>query len=238
MDIREKIYAFIQEKVEVDCLERTELAEQLVDVDRELLVQDLKHFYQKWLETQEEKDYTEERGKRERVQETCFEVVCEALALPGDPSVIPYLIHYVSSDKYKEYEVMMEDYNDQHLRDCISNTDYYGDDYIPVLLAQIHELVPEKMKEAWHFFRNMITQDDGYPFFSHLNLPKKEPFLQLIDYCMECAWDELKRDRPDKIENLRIQSNQIIESLDWDDEWVVQLSYVRQQFLKLHENDA
>ena len=175
MDIREKIYTRIQEKVEVDYDERTELAKALVDEDRELLIQDLERFYQGWFNTQEEKEYTEERGRREKIQEVCFEVVCEALALSEDPSVIPYFLKYIRPDKRTKgcNFVRMEDYNTQHLIDCILN--YYGLDYIPVLLAHIHEMVPEKLVEARRFMYKML--DDTFSSIT----PEVFPDLAIVD---------------------------------------------------------
>ena len=248
MDIREKIYTRIQEKVEVDYDERTELAKALVDEDRELLIQDLERFYQGWFNTQEEKEYTEERGRREKIQEVCFEVVCEALALSEDPSVIPYFLKYIRTDDLNNWrkgipEVSMEDYNTQHLIDCILN--YYGLDYIPVLLAHIHEMVPEKLVEANSFLGDMIKDTfgcitpeefpDSLPIVDALALANQAVLMQILEQKV-IEWQETIKNQKEEIASGKFQEKKLEAELKRLDRYKMGLActeYVLGQLLLL-----
>lgn len=245
MDIREKIYTRIQEKVEVDYDERTELAKALVDEDRELLIQDLERFYQGWFNTQEEKEYTEERGRREKIQEVCFEVVCEALALSEDPSVIPYFLKYIRPDKRTKgcNFVRMEDYNTQHLIDCILN--YYGLDYIPVLLAHIHEMVPEKLVEANSFLGDMIKDTfgcitpeefpDSLPIVDALALANQEVLVEILKQELT-EWQETIKNQKEEIASGKFQEKKLEAELKRLDRYKMGLActeYVLGQLLLL-----
>ena len=242
MDIREKIYKIIEEKGGVDWEDRKELIQNLSEAEPVLLVQDLDRFYQGWFFTQQIEAYTEERACLEYIQETCFEVACHALALQGDPSVIPYFLKYVPVDEYDGSTVSMEDYNVQHLLDCIADKDYYGESYIPVLLKNIHVLVPDKMVEARGLFYNILWNDlvvfsKTHPLLNNLLLPKKKEFLELLDHCLDDTLDALEQDSLKEQEKIRIAMKNEIIDISSETEDVIQIAYVRQEFLKLHASD-
>jgi hypothetical protein len=243
MDIREKTYNLIEEQGGADYDEKKELAQALSEGDAKMLIQDLDRFYQGWFDVQQIKEYTEERARLEYIQETCFEVACEALALQGNPSVIPYFFKYLPLDDWDpKTEVNMEDYNTQNLEARITRIKYYGESYIPVLLAHIHELMPDKMIEARGFLWQMIWDDfnefyEDQPLFSNLHLPKKQPFLKLLDYSMQCSLEEEQEEDPKQAESLLEQSSKILNDIGAESPHFLKLAYVRQQFLKLHAAD-
>jgi hypothetical protein len=242
MDIREKIYNLIEEQGGADYDQKKELGQELSEADSNMLVQDLDRFYQGWFDTQQIKEYTEERARLEHIQETCFEVACEALALQGDPLVIPYFLKYVPVDEYDGSTVSMEDYNVQHLLDCISDKGYYGEAYIPVLLKNIHELVPNKMVEADAFLYHMILDDLNYfesthPLFTNLDLLKKEPFCLIVEYAVEKTLKEIEEDRPEELECAKKILDTPLKKVSYKDKPIIKIAYVRQEFLKLHAAD-
>jgi hypothetical protein len=242
MDIREKIYRLIEEQGGADYDQKKELAQELSEGNTDLLIEDLDRFYKGWFATQQVEDYTEERARLEYIQETCFEVACEALALQGDPAVIPYFLKYVPVDEYDGSTVSMEDYNVQHLLDCISDKDYYGEAYIPVLLKNIHVLLPEKMVEADALLYHMILDDLNYfesthPLFNNLVLLKKEPFSDIVEYAVEKTLKEIEEDNPEELEYSKKILDISLKNVSYDDKPILKIAYLRQQFLKLHAAD-
>lgn len=246
MDIRENIYSRIRECEGIGYPENEKVAKELSHADTELLIQDMDQFYTNWFNIQkaQEESFDEETTKLEYIQETSFEIVCKALALQGDPAVIPYFFKYVPVDgpKHAHGQVVMEDYNSQDLEECITSVKYYGESYISVLLTHIHELIPDKMLEAAGFFYDMLYRDlktfkDTHPLMSNLHLVKREPFLALMDYCLKQTLETFKEDNPDQVEDiLRIIASPIDE-ISSETEGLIQIAYVQQQFLKLHAAD-
>ena len=242
MDIRETVYKSIEEKGGVYYKERKELIEALSQANTDALTEDLDRFYRAWFDVQQIEEYTEERARLEYIQETCFEVACQALALQGDPSVIRHFLKYVPVDEYDGSTVSMEDYNVQHLLDCISDKDYYGEGYIPVLLAHIHELIPDKMVEARGFLRTMIWDDfnefdEDQPLFSNLQLAQPKPFLELLEYCMKRSLEELTENDPEQAKRYTNEGLDVLEDVDADSPHFFKLLYLQQEFLKLHASD-
>ena len=246
MDIRAEIYKEIADRKGIGYPEDELVAKRLSEADTQKLVQDMDQFYESWFEIQQLQDenFDEARADLEYIQESSFEIVCQALALKSDPSVLPYFLKYVPVDgrKRAHHQVVMEDYNEQNLERCIVNPDYYGEAYIPVLLAHIHELVPEKMRKAQVFYYQMVLDDLAYfrethPFFNNLNLAQKDAFTTLINYSIHDTLDYIRRNEADRFEFLKDAITQPIPSITFEDEPLIQIAYVRQEFLKLHAAD-
>ena len=243
MDIRKKIYCLIEEQGGADYDQKKELAQALSEGDSNMLIQDLDRFYKGWLDAQHIKEHTEERARLEYIQETCFEVTCEALALQGDSSVIPYFFKYLPLDDWDpKTEVNMEDYNTQNLEARIIRLRYYGESYISVLLTHIHELIPDKMIEARGFLWQMIWDDfnefyEEQPLFLNLHFAKPKPFLELLEYCMKCSLEELTENDPKQAERFAKEELEMLENVDADSPHFLKLLYLRQEFLKLHATD-
>lgn len=130
MDIREKIYTEIAERKGIGYPEDAEVAKRLSEADTQPLVQDMDQFYKAWFDIQQlqRENFDVARADLEYVQESSFEIVCQALALKGDPNIIPCFFKYVSLDKWDwNVEVNMEDYNEQNLERCIVGAEYYGE---------------------------------------------------------------------------------------------------------------
>ena len=245
MNVRNEIYSMIATRGLLDPSEADAVSEKLSQADTSLLIHDIDMFYNKWIECDHalDENWTEELLHKKHVQESSFEIACGALAFKGDASVIPYFLKYVPLDDWNwKIEANMEDYNAQNLEHCIINPDYYGESYIPVLLAHIHELVPEKMLWAGSFFYDILYHDlktfkDYHPLMMNLCLAKKEPFLKLLDYCIEQTLETFQEDHPDQKDEILRIINQPIESISFETEGVIQIAYVKQEFLKLHASD-
>ena len=243
MDIRDKIYSFIEEQGGADYDQKKELAQELSKGDTALLIQDLDRFYQGWFNVQQVKEYTDERACLEYIQETCFEVACQALALQGDPAVIPYFLKYVPTDDWDpKTEVNMEDYNSQDLEECITSVKYYGESYIPVLLTHIHELIPDKIESADSFLYQMVLDDlhyfkEEHPLFNNFYLAKQDLLGKVIEYAVEKTLKEIKEDHPEDLKLSKKILDTHLEYVSYDDKPIVKIAYLRQQFLKLHAAD-
>ena len=245
MDIREKIYTEIAERKGIGYPEDEEVAKRLSEADTQLLVQDMDQFYRTWFDIQQlqREKFDKERCDLEYIQESSFEIACQALALKGNPNIIPCFFKYVSKDDWDwNVEVNMEDYNEQNLERCIVGAEYYGEAYIPVLLAHIHELVPDKMLKADNFLYKMLLDDLNYfeethPLFHNLHVVEKKIFMKLLDFSLERTIDETRREDLEKSKLLEEQIHHPIQKIIFDDDPLIQVAYLRQEFLKLHAAD-
>jgi hypothetical protein len=246
MDIRENIYLKIREREGIGYPESEKVAEELSHASAELLIQDMDQFYTNWFNIQkaQELSFDEENAKLEYIQETSFEIVCKALALQGDPEVIPYFLKYVPVDgpKHANGQVVMEDYNSQDLEECITSVKYYGEFYIPVLLAHIHELMPDKIESADNFLYQMMLDDlhyfkDNHPLFNNLHLARQGTLAQLVEYAVVKTLKEVEEDYPEKLEYSKKILNIPLKKVSYEDKPIIKISYLRQQFLKLHASD-
>jgi hypothetical protein len=245
MNIREKIYNIIQERGLIDYPEDEKIAKELSEADPKKLLEDIDNCYKKWFEYDQllEEKHTPELLHQKHVQESSFEIACFALTVKGDPSVIPHFFKYIPLDEWDwNIEVNMEDYNTQNLERCVVNAEYYGEAYVRVILSHIHELVPDKMIEARGFLWQMIWDDfhefnNSHPLFSNLALPKKTPFLQLLDYSMKCSLEEVEEDDPKEAELFLKKISGFLKNINSESPHFLKLAYLRQEFLKLHAAD-
>ncbi|WP_129591831.1 hypothetical protein, partial [Holospora curviuscula] len=186
---RQQIYNEIRERSPLDIYSAPELLEALELFENEDLLEDLEDLYQEWGSLP--KIYcTDKEEDIEHIQqcESLFEFITEAIFNHGDPSVIPPLLKYVpSDDDDKEDSVFMEDYSSEQLCNGITDADYFGEDYIPVLLGCIHELLPRAIDAADSFLYQMILDDLVYfketrPLVSYFYLAQKESLRKIFDY--------------------------------------------------------
>ena len=246
MDIRAEIYKEIADRKGIGYPEDEFVAKRLSEADTQQLVQDMDQFYTKWFEIQQLQDenFDKERVDLEYIQESSFEIVCQALALKGDPSVLPYFLKYVPVDgrKRAHHQVVMEDCNQQNLDDCITKLKYYGNSYIPVLLMHIHELIPDKMKAADSFLYQMLLDDlryfqDTHPLINNLCLARRGPLSQLMKYALEKTLEEIKSDHPEESDNAIKILNTPLDTVSYTDKPIKKIAFLWQEFLKLNAAD-
>ena len=220
----------------LEALEKTRLPE---------LLQDLDELYTSWGKiTQLPSAYTDEEIRNVQEHESLFDFILHAIFSYGDPSVIPQLLKYVPSDDEYEDEdlVFLEDYSSEPLCNGITDADYFGEAYIPVLLEHIHEIVPRALQNAAWFLYGMIYNDlvtfsDSRPLMNNLHRAEKESFLCILDYAFKSCFESLKQ-KDEKIREIVMQKIQYpIKNINNDDDGVVQIAYLRQEFLKLHASD-
>ncbi|PPE05557.1 hypothetical protein [Holospora curviuscula] len=242
---REQIYNEIRERSPLDIYSAPELLEALELFENEDLLEDLEDLYQEWGKGVQ-LNRAREKEEFERIQkcESLFEFITEAIFNHGDPAVIPPLLKYVPSDDTDQDLVFMEDYSSEQICNGITNARCFGEDYIPVLLGCIHELLPRAMANAESFFYQMVLDDLGnfpaiHPLLKHLHLPKKEFFIQILDYSIQKALEELKEEEGQEAFNQALDRiSRPIVSVTYEDTSVDQKAFFRQEFLKLHGHDG
>jgi hypothetical protein len=240
-----KIYDIIRERSPISVCDDPELLEQFEDISLEELMEDLEDLYQEWgalpkLFRARKKEDLQKIGECESL----FAFILEEIFSYGDPSVIPQLLKYVPSDDEYEDEdlVFLEDYSSEPLCNGITEVEHFGEAYIPVLLSHIHEIVPRALQNAAWFLYGMIYDDlitffDSRPLMINLQYAQKEPFLCILEYAFQSCLESLKK-KDEKIRQLVMEKIQYpIENINNDDDGVVQVAYLRQQFLKLHAVD-
>ncbi|ETZ07526.1 hypothetical protein P618_200287 [Holospora obtusa F1] len=211
--------------------EAQELVENLEEFENDELLQDLDDVYQEW--SKKEND--------DSIQQcvSLFDVILQAIFNHGDSSVIPHLLKYVPSDDYYEDAVVMEDYSSEPLCNGIVDSDYFGESYIPVLLGCIHELVPRAMVHVKWFLYSMILDDLGKfqntrPLMNNLRVAEKKSFINILNYSIEKSLEELQERSVERKENAMKRLKEPINSVIYDDEGIVQFTFVRKEFLKLY----
>ncbi|WP_129591791.1 hypothetical protein, partial [Holospora curviuscula] len=186
---RQQIYNEIRARSPLWSGEAPELLEALEAFENEEILEDLEDLYQEWGSLP--KIYcTDKEEDIEHIQqcESLFDFMLQALFDHGDPSVIPRLLKYVpSDDDDKEDLVFMEDYSSERICNGITSARYFGEDYIPVLLGCIHELLPRAIDAADSFLYQMILDDLVYfketrPLVSYFYLAQKESLRKIFDY--------------------------------------------------------
>ncbi|PPE06935.1 hypothetical protein HCUR_00039 [Holospora curviuscula] len=143
------------------------------------------------------------------------------------------MLKYVPSDDTDQDLVFMEDYSSEPLCNGITDADYFGEDYIPVLLGCIHELVPRAMGTVKWFFYGMVYDNfdnffESQPLITHLSLVKKDSFKQILDSVLQETQEELeqykKASKKESIEDAQIALDRI--------------EIIKNEFLKLHGHDG
>ncbi|PPE04298.1 hypothetical protein [Holospora curviuscula] len=243
---RQQIYNEIRARSPLGKGSDPELLEALEAFKNEDLLEDLEDLYQEWGSLP--KIYcTDKEEDIEHIQqcESLFDFITQAIFNHGDPSVIPRLLKYVpSDDDDKEDSVFMEDYSSEQLCNGITDSDYFGEDYIPVLLGCIHELLPRAMANAESFFYQMILDDlgkfsDTHPLIGNLYLAQKESLMQIFDYSVEKALNELQEESgQDAVSAALRRISYPIASVVYEDEPIDKKAFFRQEFLKLHGHDG
>ncbi|PPE04291.1 hypothetical protein [Holospora curviuscula] len=242
---RQQIYNEIRARSPLDIYSAPELLEALELFENEDLLEDLEDLYQEWGKGVQ-LNRAREKEEFERIQkcESLFEFITEAIFNHGDPSVIPPLLKYVPSDDTDQDLVFMEDYSSEQICNGITNARCFGEDYIPVLLGCIHELLPRAMANADSFLYQMILDDLVYfketrPLVSYFYLAQKESLMQIFDYSIEKTLEEVKEGKSQEMFNCAIDriSRPII-SVSFENEPIDQIAFFRQEFLKLHGHDG
>ena len=212
---------------------------------QEELLNDLETVYQQMIQYDRDNQDREKRKTLSkylfREYEVKFSVIAMALGLKGDTSLIPKMFQYVALDDLMKSPVILVGFVQEEINRCICNPEYYGESYIPVLLAHIHQLVPDKMLWAGSFFYDTLYYDlntfEDHPLMRHLHLARREPFLELMDYCLKQTLETFEEDHPDQVEDILRLINSPIKSITSETEGIVQIAYIKQQFLKLHAAD-
>lgn len=216
-----------------------ELAERCT---QEELLQDLEILHQAVIDRCALEDHPETRNQvpdyLARFQEVKYCIIIDALRAQCDPSVIPHLMKYVPYDQYGKDGACLEDYVTQCVTECIENLDFYDEGSL--LLEHIHELIPEKMVEAWGFLMHMVDfGSDGKPFIvKNFDLVQKKPFLELLNYSIKRSLEELKESKPEQVKNILWRLECPLNNTNNEDEYILQIGYVRQEFLKLYGEDV
>ena len=239
------IYKKIRESAPVGIFSEPEWLEALEQTPLPELLQDLDDLYTSWGKiTQLPSAYTEEEIKKVQEHESLFDFILHAIFSYGDPSVIPQLLKYVPSDEEYEDEdlVFLEDYSREPLCNGITEADYFGEAYIPVLLSHIHELLPKKIRAADSFLYDMVLDDlnkfkDHHPLFNNFHLVRKEPFIQLLNFALNSVLEETSREQKISLEKIRERIEEPISSITYKDEPLIKVAYLRQEFLRLHAAD-
>ncbi|GAJ45710.1 hypothetical protein HE1_00019 [Holospora elegans E1] len=238
---KEQIYQEIRNRSPIYSGEAPELLEDLQEFKNDELLQDLEVVYQEWGALP--RIYrTDEKEEIFHIQqcESLFEFLTEAIFNHADSSVIPFLLKYVPSDDDVSDLVFMEDYSSEQICNGISDSRYFGESYIPVLLGCIHELVPRAMMSTKSFFFDMLYDNfnkfsETQPLIRNLYLAEKEPFIKILDCSIEQSLEELKRKNGQEAMNQAISRiSRPIVSVNYDDESVDQKAFIRQAFVKLH----
>lgn len=213
---------------------------------QEELLNDLEGVYQQMIQYNQD---MHDREKRKMIPECLlreyevkFCVIAMALGLQGDTSLIPKMFQYVPLDDLMKRPVILVGYVQEEINRCISNPNYYGASYIPVLLAHIHELVPDKMLKADKFLYTMLLDDlstfeETHPLFKNLHLVKKKPFVELLDFSLKSTLEEISQDQKISIKELEEEITEDIPNITYEDNPLLKVAYLRQQFLKLHAPD-
>ncbi|PPE05300.1 hypothetical protein [Holospora curviuscula] len=242
---REQIYTEIRERSPLGVGSDPGLLEALEAFEDEELLEDLEELYQEWGRgIQLNRARKKEEFERIQKCESLFDFITQAIFHHGDPAVIPQLLKYVPSDDTDQDLVFMEDYSSEHICNGITDADYFGEEYIPVLLGCIHELVPRAMRAADTFLYRMILQNlikfKNIDFLVNcLHLAKRETLLKILDYSIRDALEEIKeKNNDERIENVIKRLKEPIDSIVFDDEGVIQVTFLRQEFLKLHGHDG
>ena len=240
-----KIYDIIRERSPISVCDDPELLEQFEDLTLEELMQDLEALYQDWgmlpkLYRARKKEDLQKIGECESL----WAFILEAIFSYGDTSVIPQLLKYVPSDDEYEDEdlVFLEDYSSQPLCNGITEADYFGEAYIPILLTHIHELLPKKIEAASSFLYDMLLDDlydfkDTHPLFNHLHLVQKKSFMMILDFSLNSELEESSEDKKISIEELKKEIASPITGITYEDPPFIKVAYLRQEFLKLHATD-
>ena len=239
------IYKKIRQSAPVGIFSEPDWLEALEKTPLPELLKDLDELYTSWGKiTQLPSAYTEEEIRNVQEHESLFDFILHAVFSYGDPSVIPQLLKYVPSDDEYEDEdlVFLEDYSSEPLCNGITEADYFGEAYIPILLTHIHELLPKKIEAASSFLYDMLLADlydfeDTHPLFNNLCMAKKESFMTLLDFSLASELNETSRNEKIDIKVLEERIKNSIACITREDKPFFKIAYLRQQFLKLHASD-
>ncbi|GAJ45713.1 hypothetical protein HE1_00022 [Holospora elegans E1] len=227
---KEQIYQEIRERSPLGTGSALELLEALENFSTTELLKDLENLYQEW-GALPKLYYTNKKEDINHIQqcESLFDFILHAIFYHEDPSVIPHLLKYVPSDDDEQDLVFMEDTASEPLCNGITEKNYFGESYIPVLLGCIHELVPRAMVNAESFFYDMVYDNfecfsETQPLIRNLYLAEKEPFIKLLEYSVQTTTEELEK----AIKENKQKSIEVVQrALD-------RIQVIRQAFVKLH----
>ncbi|PPE06937.1 hypothetical protein HCUR_00037 [Holospora curviuscula] len=143
------------------------------------------------------------------------------------------MLKYVPSDDTDQDLVFMEDYSSEPLCNGITDADYFGEDYIPVLLGCIHELVPRAMSAVKWFFYGMLYDNfnnffEDQPLIKNLYLVQKDSFKQILDFVIQETQEELEDHQKASKEKAIDGAKKVLDRIE----------IIKTEFLKLHGHDG